>query len=457
MCNQPREALAVYQELQESGFEANSTTYNALISAYGKMGQLDRVLEVYKDMVWQGLERSVITYSSLISACEKAGRWETALQLFEEMQRDGCTPNTVTYNSLITACGQGAQCEKAQQVFEQMQEQGCTPDVVTYTALISTLERGGQWQLALESFTEMVSRGCRPDAIVYNAIIDTLWQTGVVWAQAKARELYNMAVKQGHFRNERMSPSGNREELNLHALTAGVAMLSLHSWLDDIQHRVLTCGDHALPPLLAVVTDAGNASKEQGNFIIKEAVSTMMSFWGAPFRSVQDKTYLGVLEAQGPQLAAWARSTAFSAQMGSLLPTLASNQSTPQLLSSAEATAQTQCGEAFGAVQRFEASHNLVLQNMGLQYLQQRMSLISGLLGAGAALGLKDEVVHDGVLLLDRLASIAAQVRVRSIPKPLRWLALLSRRARVMTAGCAGVLPVFFVMTRLTTGTSTCF
>lgn len=50
---------------------------------------------------------------------------------------------------------------------------------------------------------------------------------------------------------------------------------------------MLTCGDKALPPLLAVVTDAGNASKEQGNFIIKEAVSTMMSFWGAPFRSVQ--------------------------------------------------------------------------------------------------------------------------------------------------------------------------
>lgn len=47
----------MYQELRDSGFEANSTTYNALISAYGKLGQLERVLEVYKDMVWRGLER----------------------------------------------------------------------------------------------------------------------------------------------------------------------------------------------------------------------------------------------------------------------------------------------------------------------------------------------------------------------------------------------------------------
>ncbi|WIA29715.1 hypothetical protein OEZ86_012195 [Tetradesmus obliquus] len=413
MCNQPREALAVHAELRESGFEANSTTFNALISAYGKLGQLDRVLGVYKDMVWKGLERSVITYSSLISACEKAGHWETALQLFEEMTRDGCQPNTITYNSLITACGQGAQWERARQVFEQMQGNGCAPDVVTYTALISALERGRQWQLALDAFNQMVQRGCRPDAIVFNAIIDALWQTGVVWAQVKARELFAMAVKQGHFRNERLSPDGRRGELNLHALTAGVAMLSLHGWLADIQHKVATCGDSALPPLLAVVTDAGTASKEQGNFIIKEAVSTLMSFWGAPFRAVQDRTYLGVLEAPGPQLAAWVRSAAFSAQMASLFPGGTAAEQPP---ASCETLTQQQCGEAFGAVQRFEASHNLVLQNMGLAYLQQRTGLISGLLEKGAALGLKDEVVHDGVLLLDRTASAATQVSQEVLP-----------------------------------------
>jgi pentatricopeptide repeat domain-containing protein 1 len=56
-----------------------------------------------------------------------------------------------------------------------------------------------------------------------------------VHLQTKARELFAMAVKQGHFRNERMSADGRRGELNLHALTAGVAMLSLHGWLQDVQ------------------------------------------------------------------------------------------------------------------------------------------------------------------------------------------------------------------------------
>ena len=111
MCNQPREALAVYNRLLSEGFCPNATTYNALISAYGKAGQLDKVMEVFQEMVWKGCERSVITYSSLISACEKAGQWEIALQLFNEMQHEGCIPNTVTYNSLITACAQGTLTE----------------------------------------------------------------------------------------------------------------------------------------------------------------------------------------------------------------------------------------------------------------------------------------------------------------------------------------------------------
>lgn len=108
MCNQPREALAVYHRLLTDGFAPNSTTMNALISAYGKTAQLDKALDVYREMLRQNMERSVITYSSLISACEKAGQWETALNIFNEMTKDGCAPNTVTFNSLITACAQGA-------------------------------------------------------------------------------------------------------------------------------------------------------------------------------------------------------------------------------------------------------------------------------------------------------------------------------------------------------------
>lgn len=104
----------VYQKLLDAGLQPISTTYTALISAFGKAGQLDKAMETFHTMIQQGCERSVITYSALISACEKAGKWELALDLFDQMQREGCTPNTVTYNSLITACQQGESTAAAQ-------------------------------------------------------------------------------------------------------------------------------------------------------------------------------------------------------------------------------------------------------------------------------------------------------------------------------------------------------
>lgn len=234
--------------------------------------------------------------------------------------REQCQPNTVTFNSLITALGQGAQWEKAQEVFEQMQAQGCQPDVVTYTALISALEKGGQWRLAVSSFERMRRQGCRADSIVYNAVIDTLWETGVVWAQRRALSLFRTSVEEGHFGQGRLSPGLSRAEVNLHAMTAGVAMLCLYAWLVSLKQLVASHGAEAAPLRLTIVTDRGRSSKEQGNLVVKEAVAALMTHWGAPFKSSTEGTLSGVLEANGADVARWLLSPRFEADLFSAFP-----------------------------------------------------------------------------------------------------------------------------------------
>lgn len=129
-------------------------------------------------------------------------------------------------------------------------------------------------------------------------------------------------------------------------------------------------------------------------------------------RPVQDRTYLGLLEASGPQVAAWLRSSSFSAMMTSLFPPLPDSASLqqPRAVQQLELTAQQDCQSAFEAVRRFEASHNLVLQNMGMSFLQQRGAMVGSILQKGGELQLPDEVVHDAVLLLDRAGSTGVQV-----------------------------------------------
>lgn len=57
----------------------------------------------------------------------------------------------------------------------------------------------------------MQSHNCRPDSVVYNTIIGSLWATGLVWAHAKATQIFHAACRQGHFR------------LTVHTLEAGAA------------------------------------------------------------------------------------------------------------------------------------------------------------------------------------------------------------------------------------------
>jgi len=78
---------------------------------------------------------------------------------------------------------------------------------------------------------------------------------------------------------------------------------------------------------------------------------------------------------------------------------------------SKEAAVERRCSDAFAAVQHFEKTHCLALQHMALPYLQRRPQLVATCLTQAAQLGLKDEVSHDAVLLMDRTMSTGLEVQ----------------------------------------------
>ncbi len=122
-------------------------------------------------------------------------------------------------SSVICGSVPGAQWEKAVELFDQMQAKGCKPDSVTYGGLILAYEKGDQWRRALAAFDQMKNNNCRPDSVVYNTVVGVLWNTGVVWAQAKAVQVPSPFVAQS---NEKQSinyiscpwdPSGRSTEI----------------------------------------------------------------------------------------------------------------------------------------------------------------------------------------------------------------------------------------------------
>lgn len=77
---------------------------------------------------------------------------------------------------------------------------------------------------------------------------------------------------------------------------------------------------------------------------------------------------------------------------------------------SSEAALEECCQAAFAAAKEFETSHCLSMQAMGSDYTNARSGLVAQLLDAGRQLRLRDDVVHDAVLLMDRAMSASLKV-----------------------------------------------
>lgn len=284
--------------------------------------------------------------------------------------------------------------------------------------------------------------------ITTKAIIDALWETGVVWAQSHALEIFSAATKRGHFKRDPFTHQ--IAVLNLHAMTAGVAMLALYSWLEDI-HRLATGSSpkddssqneqpgstSLLPDQLLIVLDAGRTSREQGNSVIKEAVSTACTFWESPFKPCTPSSlqlhhtgggrptappFLSALVCSGADAERWIRNGSFRALMASLFPfsaaiiggqakqtdaaaadplpaanqpdqpsaSLGHRHSLPgsgrALVDSVaaseleEAKVSADCQAQFALVRSFEASHGLDLPSMPDAFVEQRSLLVSRIL-----------------------------------------------------------------------------
>lgn len=185
-------------------------------------------------------------------------------------------------------------------------------------------------KLLLRDPALQASNGIRAQTLYNKESLDIIQQKGIKhrqgsnenlrhWSQdvlpinlvfMQAFTLFKESLAEGYFAQYHWNNSGPppaHAEINLHAMTAGVAILSLYAWLMSLKARVQSqysenqTGSPSraskFPARLAIVTDKGKVAKEQGNLVVKEAVSAIMSLWDAPFKWVPGN----VFEANSPK------------------------------------------------------------------------------------------------------------------------------------------------------------
>jgi len=411
MCGQPEEALKVYDRLIAAGHTPIATTHTALISAYGKSGQLHKALQTFQTMIRTGCERNIITYNALLATCERCGEWELALQLFNQMHKEGCHPNTVSFNSLINVCAQAGKWEKAAEIFERMKIQNCKPDSMTYTALLHAFEKGGQWHRAVRIFEQMVQQGCRLDTLVHHTIIDLLWQSGVVWAQGKALQLFNSALRNYHVRlGVLQSLEDGVLEASVPSLSVGVAVLSLLKWLSDTRHSLEQEGVQLLGNQVVIVVGRTKNSREQNLAEVKDSIVSMLKGLGALNPIFEDAPTGMKCTMSSADFAEWLCSDETKHALKRYVEDGLHVEMSREILAE-DLETEARCREAFMAVRQFEDTHSLRYDLMGQGYLEQRRELVYMAYGIGNQYDLKEETVHDAILIMDRIMSTGVKIQ----------------------------------------------
>ncbi|XP_023535488.1 pentatricopeptide repeat-containing protein At1g71490 isoform X2 [Cucurbita pepo subsp. pepo] len=155
---------------------------NALISMYGRCGELDTARNLFDNM----LDRDAVSWNSMISCYASKGMWKEAFELFDIMQSKCLEINIVTWNIIAGGClrlGYGMQGEgrKALRLFEEMKSVDIKPDHITMVAVLSACSHSGLVKQGEVLFAEMQSvHGLSPRLEHYACMADLFGRVGLL-------------------------------------------------------------------------------------------------------------------------------------------------------------------------------------------------------------------------------------------------------------------------------------
>ena len=128
----------------------------ALISMYGKCGDLDRALAVFNAI--DAPSRSVGVWNAIIGGHVKQGKSRDGLSLFDDMLAAEVTPNELTFSSVLPACGQLGAQTKGMEIHSLIVKNHIPINDHLGAALISMYGRTGALEEAIALFSEIWQR-----------------------------------------------------------------------------------------------------------------------------------------------------------------------------------------------------------------------------------------------------------------------------------------------------------
>ena len=162
--------ISLLDTIETYGQTPDSLTFETLVKACLKAGDVDSALLVEKRMKKHGIQPNKKLYNWITQALCREGRCTHAMQLYGTMMAQDWVEYR-TFHNIIKALAKGGFPFKAEEVLGMLRSKGMVPEPVSYALLIESFGKTGLFKEALRIFNGMSDAGCQPDIASYAAII----------------------------------------------------------------------------------------------------------------------------------------------------------------------------------------------------------------------------------------------------------------------------------------------
>lgn len=156
-----------FNRMRQSGPEANSYTYSYMMSMYARQGDSESVNRILQLSESAGLKPSIPMIDSLVMVLLKNDQLGAANKLVEEaLQMDVEGSRTRMWNFLLNAYAMRQDIQKITELHQRMRQNSVQPDEMTYAALMHSLQKHPEaaWKILRRAFVQV---GVRPSPIHY--------------------------------------------------------------------------------------------------------------------------------------------------------------------------------------------------------------------------------------------------------------------------------------------------
>ncbi|KAJ0989012.1 hypothetical protein J5N97_007368 [Dioscorea zingiberensis] len=164
-CGEVRTARVLFDEMPVKGV----VTWNAMFAGYFKAGDWMEVVRLFREMLESGDEFDQVTLISVLTACGRLGELELGEWIFHYIEKHGLKDNLNLVTCLVDMYAKCGQIEKARSLFEEMPFR----DVVAWSAMISGYTQLNQCKEALELFHKMQMTDVEPNEVTMVSVLSS--------------------------------------------------------------------------------------------------------------------------------------------------------------------------------------------------------------------------------------------------------------------------------------------